>query len=161
MAFKDIKIVLLFFYKKLLPRHLFIDIVKKVPLMSATSQISVISHFVFQFLLIYFQFSQFSQVRLFVTPWTVACQASLTITNSWSLLKFMSTELVMPSNHLILCSRLLLLPSIFPSIRVFSKWVNSSHQVAKVLELRHQHQSLLLLFFSHQEVSDFLWPYGL
>ena len=57
-------------------------------------------------------------VRLFVTPWTAACQAFLSITNSWSLLKFMSTESVMPFNHLILC--LLLLPSIFPSIRVFS-----------------------------------------
>ena len=61
-----------------------------------------------------------SCVRLFVTPWTVARQASLSITNSWSLLKLMSIELVMPSNHLILCCPLLLLPSIFPSIRVFS-----------------------------------------
>ena len=54
-----------------------------------------------------------------VTPWTVACQASLSITNSRSLLKLVSIESVMPSNHLIFC-RLLLLPSIFPSIRVFS-----------------------------------------
>ena len=54
------------------------------------------------------------------TPWTAACQASLFITNSWSLLKLMSIELVMPSNHLILCHPLLLLPSILPSIRVFS-----------------------------------------
>ena len=61
-----------------------------------------------------------SRVRLFVTPWTVACQASLSITNSQSLLKLMSTESVMPSNHLILCCPLLFLPSIFPSIRVFS-----------------------------------------
>ena len=61
-----------------------------------------------------------SHVRLFATPWTAACQASLLITNSWSLLKFMSVESVMPSNHLILCCPLLLLPSIFPSIRVFS-----------------------------------------
>ena len=53
-------------------------------------------------------------------PWTVACQASLSITNSWSLLRLMSIESVMPSNHLILCCPLLLLPSIFPSIRVFS-----------------------------------------
>ena len=59
-------------------------------------------------------------VQLFVTPWTIACQASLSITNSWNLLKLMSIELVMPSNHLILCCPLLLLPSIFPSIRVFS-----------------------------------------
>ena len=61
-----------------------------------------------------------SHVWLFATPWTTACQASLFITNSWSLLKLMSIELVMPSNHLILCHPLLLLPSIFPSIRVFS-----------------------------------------
>ena len=61
-----------------------------------------------------------SCVRLFVTPWTATHQASLSITNSKSLLKFMSIVLVMPSNHLILCRPLLLLPSIFPSIRVFS-----------------------------------------
>ena len=61
-----------------------------------------------------------SHVRLFATSWTAACQASLSITNSWSLLKLMSTESVMPSNHLILCHLLLLLPSIFPNIRVFS-----------------------------------------
>ena len=59
-------------------------------------------------------------VRLFATRWTAACQASLSITNSQSLPKCMSIELVMPSNHLILCHPLLLLPSIFPSIRVFS-----------------------------------------
>ena len=62
----------------------------------------------------------FSRVQLFATPWTVARQASLSITNSRNLLRFMSIELVMPSNHLILCHPLLLLPSIFPSIRVFS-----------------------------------------
>ena len=61
-----------------------------------------------------------SRVRLFVTPWTAACQASLSITNSWSLPKLMSIESVMPSNHLILGLPLFLLPSIFPSIRVFS-----------------------------------------
>ena len=61
-----------------------------------------------------------SCVQLFVTPWTAACQASLSITNIRSLLKFMSRESVMPSNHLILCHPLLLLPSIFPSIRGFS-----------------------------------------
>ena len=70
--------------------------------------------------------SQFSSVqllscvRLFVTPWTTACQASLSITNSQSPLKLMSIESVMPSNHLILSHPLLFLPSIFPSIRVFS-----------------------------------------
>ena len=56
----------------------------------------------------------------FATPWTAANQASLSITNSWSLLKLLSTESVIPSNHLILCHSLLLKPSIFPSIRVFS-----------------------------------------
>ena len=61
-----------------------------------------------------------SRVRLFATPWTTACQASLSITNPWSPPKPMSIESVMPSNHLILCYPLLLLPSIFPSIRVLS-----------------------------------------
>ena len=60
-----------------------------------------------------------SRVRLFATPWIAAHQASLSITNSQSLLKLMSIESVMPSRHLILCHPLLLLPSIFPSIRVF------------------------------------------
>ena len=61
-----------------------------------------------------------SRVQLFATPWTAARQASLSIINSWSLLKLMSIESVMPSNRLILCCPLLLLPSIFSSIRVFS-----------------------------------------
>ena len=61
-----------------------------------------------------------SHVQFIATPWTAACQASLSITNSWSLLRLMSTESMMPSNHLILCHPLLLLPSIFPSTRVFS-----------------------------------------
>ena len=61
-----------------------------------------------------------SRDRLFVTPWTAARQASLSIINFWSLPKLMSIELVMPSNHLIFCHPLLLPPSIFPSIRVFS-----------------------------------------
>ena len=61
-----------------------------------------------------------SRVQLFETPWTAACQASLYITNSWSLHKLMSIKLVMTSNHLILCRPVLLLPSIPPSIRVFS-----------------------------------------
>ena len=61
-----------------------------------------------------------SCVRLFATPWNTVCQASLSFTNSWSLLKLMSIESVMPSNHLIPCCTLLLLPSILPSIRVFS-----------------------------------------
>ena len=93
-----------------------------------------------------------SHVRLFVTPWTAARQASLSITIScshhhlpslitMSLLKLMSIESVMQSNHLILCHSLLLLPSIFPSIRVFSNESSSSYQVAKVLEFQLQHQS--------------------
>ena len=61
-----------------------------------------------------------SHVQLFATPWTTARQASLYITKSWSLLKLMSIESVMPSNHLLLCWPLLLLPSVFPNIRVFS-----------------------------------------
>ena len=71
----------------------------------------------------YLQFSSvqlLSLVRLFVTPWIAACQASLSITNSWSLLKLMSIESAMPSSHVILCSPLRLLPPIPPSIRVFS-----------------------------------------
>ena len=66
------------------------------------------------------QFSRSVVSDSFVTPWTAACQASLSITNSWSLLKLMSIESVMPLNHLILCGPLLLLPSVFSSIRVFS-----------------------------------------
>ena len=61
-----------------------------------------------------------SRVQFFATPWTEAHQASLSIANSWSLLKLMSIDSVIPSNHLIMCYPLLLLPSIFPSIRVFS-----------------------------------------
>ena len=84
-----------------------------------------------------------SCVQLFVTPWTAAHQASLSITNFQSLLKLMSIESVMPSNHLILCRPLLLLPSIFPSIRVFSvlciRW-------SKVLEFQSQHQSFQWIF---------------
>ena len=65
-------------------------------------------------------FQSLSHVWLFVILWTAPCQASLSFTISWSLLRLMSVELVRPSNHLILCHPLLLLPSIFPSIRVFS-----------------------------------------
>ena len=75
-----------------------------------------------------------SLVWLFVTPRTAAHQASLSLIISQSLPKFMSIESMMPSNHLILCHPLILLPSSFPNIRVFFKWVSSSYQVAKVLE---------------------------
>ena len=86
-----------------------------------------------------------SRVRLSVTPWTAARQASLSITNSWSLLKFMSIESVMPSNHLILSS---------PSLPTFNlcqhqglfQWISSLHQVAKVLEFQLQHQSFQWIF---------------
>ena len=91
-----------------------------------------------------FQFSSVqshSHVRLFVTPLTAAHQASLSVTNSQSLLKLISIESVMPSSHLILCHPLIHPPSIFPSIRVFSHESSSSHQVAKVLQFQLQHQS--------------------
>ena len=72
-------------------------------------------------LLVHFRSVQsLSHVQFFVTPWTAVCQVSLSIINPWSLLKLMSVESVMSSNHLILCHPLLLPPSIFPSIRVFS-----------------------------------------
>ena len=77
----------------------------------------------FFFFLLWFKFSSLqllSRVRLFITPWSAAHQVSLSITNSQSLLRLMSIESVMPSNHLILCHPLLLLPSILPHIRVFS-----------------------------------------
>ena len=80
-----------------------------------------------------------------MTPWTAACQASLSITNSRSSLKLVSIELVMPSSHLILCTPLFLSPSIFPRIRVFSsEW--TLHEVAKVLKFQLQHQSFQWIF---------------
>ena len=86
-----------------------------------------------------------SHVQRFATPWTIAHQASLSISKSWSLLKLMSIPSVMPSNHLILSS---------PSPPAFNlsqhqglfKWVSSSHQVAKVLEVQLQHQSFQWIF---------------
>ena len=93
-----------------------------------------------------------SHVSLFATPWTAAHQASLSITNFWSLLKLMSIESVMPFNYLILCRLLLLLPSIFPSIRVFSnesvlriRWpkywsfnfgISPSHEYSRLISFR-------------------------
>ena len=107
-----------------------------------------------------------SPVWLFVTQWTAAQQACLSITNSQSLLKLMSIESVMPSNHLILCRALLLLPSIFPTIKVFSNelalhsswpkyWRFSfsispsneySELISFVLEIQLQHQSFQWIF---------------
>jgi len=112
-----------------------------IPIMNVTS-----SH-----IFTYISFSSvqlLSRVRLFATPWTEVCQASLSITNSWSLFKLMSIESVMPSNHLILCHPLLLPPSVIPNTRVFFKWISSSHQVTKVLEFQLQHISLLSYYLS-------------
>ena len=86
-----------------------------------------------------------SRVWLFVTPWTAACQVSLSFSISWSLFKFMSIESLMPSNCLIFCHSLFL-PSVFPSSRVFFQWVGSSHWVATVLEIQLQHQSFQWIF---------------
>ena len=86
-----------------------------------------------------------SCVRLFVTPWIVACQASLSNTNSQSLLKLMSFESVMPSNHLILCHPLLL-PSIFSSIRVFSNESVLHIRWPKYWEFQLHHQSFQWIF---------------
>ena len=83
-----------------------------------------------------------SHVRLSATPWIAACQASQSITNSWSSLKLTSIELVMPSSHLILCRPLLLLPPNPSQHQGLFQWVNSSHEVAKVLEFQLQHHSL-------------------
>ena len=90
-------------------------------------------------------FVVFVQLLLFETPWTAVRKASLLFTIFKSFLKLMSIESVMPSNHLILCHPLLFLPSVSPSIRVFSR-VGSSHQVAKVLDLQLQHQPLHWIF---------------
>ena len=87
-----------------------------------------------------------SRVQLFVIPWTAACQASLSIASSWSLLKLMSIELVMPSNHLILCHPLLLPPSIFPSIRVFSNESALCIRGPKYWSFKLQHQSFQWIF---------------
>ena len=87
-----------------------------------------------------------SHVLLSATPWTAACQASLSFTISQSLFKFMSIELMMASNHLILCHPLLLLPSILPSSQRLFQWVGSSHQVTKILQLQIQHQSFQWIF---------------
>ena len=99
---------------------------------------------VFQFSSVQFSCSVMS--NFLWSPWTAACQASLSITNSWSLLKLMSIELVMPSNHLILCHLLLLLPSIFSSIMVFSKESVLNIRWPKLLEFQLQHQSFQWIF---------------
>ena len=87
-----------------------------------------------------------SHIWLFVTPWTATRQASLSITNSWSLLKLMSIESAMLSNYLILCHPLLLLPSIFPSIRLFSNESVLCIRWPTVLEFQLEHQSFQWIF---------------
>ena len=93
-----------------------------------------------------------SVVSDFATPWTAPCQAFLSFTIFRSLLKLMSIESVMPSIHLILCHPLILLPSVFPSIRVFSNELVL--RVPTVLELQLQHQSFQWIFRT-----DFLWDW--
>ena len=93
-----------------------------------------------------YQFSSvqlLSRVQLFATPWTAACQASLSITNSCSLPKFMSIEMMMPSNHYLLSPS----PPVFKLFQQsLFKWVSSSHQVAKILQFQLQHQSFQWTF---------------
>ena len=119
-----------------------------------------------------------NHVRLFATPWTAARQASLTFTISWSLLKLMSIESAMPSNNLILCHPLFLLPSVFPSIRVFSsesalciRWptywtfsISLSNEYSHCMKYTHtvtlrkqipHEQSLLLFRFYLDNVNSF------
>ena len=85
-----------------------------------------------------------SRVLLFVTPWTLALQASLSITNSQSLLRLMSVELLMPFNHLMLCCPLLLLPSVFPSIRVIFS-ISPSIEYSGLISLRMDWFNLLVV----------------
>ena len=122
-----------------------------------------------------------SCVQLFAIPWSAACQVSLSFTISWSMLKFMSIESVMPSNHLVLCHPLLLLPSIFPSIRVFSnesalgiRWpkywsfsfcINPSNEYLVLISFRIDWFDLLAvqgtlktLLQHHSSKASILWP---
>ena len=112
-----------------------------------------------------------SHVQLFVTPWTAACQASLSITNSQSLLKLMSIESVMTYNYLSLCCPLLLLPSIFPSIRVFSnesalniRWpkywsssfnISSSNEYSGLISFRVDWLDLLAVQGTHKSLLQY------
>ena len=140
--------------------------------------------FCFPFIHLVWKFSSvqlLSHVRLYVTPWTAAYQASLSKTNSQNLLKLMSTESVMPSNHLILCRPLLLLPSIFPSIWVFSNesviritwpklWsfsfnISPSNEYSGLISLRMDWLDLLAvqgtlksLLQHHSSKALILWP---
>ena len=98
----------------------FVTWINKFPLLSKLVWVSCFMHWTFYCIVYVVVVQLLSHVQLLATPLTAACQAPLSFTISWSLLQFMSTELVMLSNHLILCHHLLLLPSLFPSIRVFS-----------------------------------------
>ena len=95
-----------------------------------------------------------SHVQLFVTPWTAACQASLSFTISWILLKLMYIQPVMPSNHLILCHLLLLLPSNFPGIRVFSNELSFCIRWTK-------YWSFIFHISRSNEYSGLICPFGL
>ena len=98
---------------------------------------------------VYQSVQSLSHIQLCVTTWTAACQASLSITNSGSLLKLMSFESVMPSNHLILCPPLLLLPSIFPSIRVFSNELQTlCVNVLSILLVKNIKVFIFIFFYS-------------
>ena len=113
-------------HKSKVAHHVFLVYLEHKKLSQALSSVIILLTLRFLMQLFPSLLSLFSSVQLlsrvwpFATPWTAACQASLFITNSWSPPKPMSIESVMPSNHLIPCRPLLLLPSIFPSIRVFS-----------------------------------------
>ena len=96
-----------------------------------------------------------SGVRLFATLWAATRQASLSFTATWSLLSFLPIESVVPSSHFILCCPFLLLPSVFPGIRVFSN--DSSHQVAKVLELQLQYLSFQWIFRVDYLLYELVW----
>ena len=102
-----------FFFQQV-KTHVFLNLSYTIHFFSILSTLAI--YFAIQ---IFSSVQSFSRVRLFATPWTAACQASLSITNSWSSLKLMSIESVMPSSHLIFCHPLLLLPPVPPSIRVF------------------------------------------
>ena len=101
-----------------------------------------------------------SHVRIFATPWTAACQASLSLTVSWGLPKVMSIELVMPSNHLILCHPLLLLPSTFPSIRAKTQMKimgEKSHRAAMSAPVFHPDNALRAQRGT-EAMDPFHWP---
>ena len=132
-----------------LPRNLYASQEATIRTRHETMDLFQIGKIVWQGCILLLCFNQsvqlLSHVWLFATPWTAACQASLSITNSQSLLKLMSIESVRPSKHVILC---------IPSTSAFNisqhqsllKWVRSSHQVAKVLEFQLQHQSFQWIF---------------